>query len=69
MVLDGLQNYGYDKLARELGDKMMLAVTTQLAKNHHFWESYSPDYPVQECPANYIWDSIMAKMLIDLYQK
>jgi hypothetical protein len=69
MVFNGLQNYGYDKLAQQLADKMMLAVTTQLKQNHRFWESYSPDYPVQESPSNYIWDSIMAKILIDIYQK
>ncbi len=69
MVLKGLQNYGYEKIALELKNKMMLAVVTQLKKNHHFWESYSPDYPVQECPSNYIWDSIMARVLIDTYKK
>ncbi len=65
MVFKGLQNYGFRKLALAVKDKMMLAVVTQLKKNHRFWESYSPDYPVQECPSNYIWDSIMAKLLID----
>lgn len=69
MVFKGLQNYGYHKLAKQLADKMMLAVVTQLKLNHRFWESYSPDYPVQESPSNYIWDSIMAKILIDVYQK
>ncbi len=69
MVFDGLRNYGYTALAKQLADKMMLAVTTQLSANHRFWESYSPDYPVQECPSNYIWDSIMAKVLIDVYRK
>ena len=69
MVLKGFQNYGYDKLSGEIADKMMLAVTTQLEKNHRFWESYSPDNTVLECPSNYIWDSIMAKVLIDLYHK
>ncbi|MBN2365880.1 MAG: hypothetical protein EH225_07665 [Calditrichaeota bacterium] len=69
MVFDGLRNYGYKTLANQIGEKMMLAVITQLKKNHRFWESYSPDYPVQECPSNYIWDSIMAKLLIDVYKK
>jgi hypothetical protein len=69
MVYQGLRNYGYDKPARQLADKMMLAVTTQLEKNHRFWESYSPDFPVQESPSNYIWDSIMARLLIDMYAK
>jgi hypothetical protein len=69
MVYQGLKNYGYDAIARQVGEKMMLAVTTQLEVNHHFWESYSADYPVQESPSNYIWDSITAKLLIDLYKK
>ncbi len=64
MVFEGLVNYGYDELALELGDKMLLAVTTQLSKNHNYWESYSPDNEVLNCPPNYIWDAIMAKLLI-----
>jgi len=67
MVFEGLRNYGYKKVANELADKMLLAVETQLRKNHRFWESYSPDFPVQESPSNYIWDSIMAKVLIEKY--
>ncbi len=69
MLLNGLQNYGFEEEAGQLADKMMLAVNTQLQKNHRFWESFSPDYPVLECPSNYIWDSIMARVLIDVYQK
>jgi glycogen debranching enzyme len=69
MVYDGLMNYGYKMEAKELANKMMLAVATQLKKNHRFWESFSPDYPVQECPSNYIWDSIMAKLLVELYER
>lgn len=67
MVLEGLKNYGYTKIANELTDKMMLAVTTQLKKNHNFWESYSPDNEVLNSPSNYIWDSIMARVLIERY--
>ena len=50
-----------------VGQKMMDAVSMQLSINHRFWESYSPDYPVQESPSNYIWDAIMAKVLLDMY--
>lgn len=67
MVLDGLKKYGYNKIAGSLTDKMLLAVTTQLKKNHNFWESYSPDNEVLNSPSNYIWDSIMAKVLIEKY--
>ncbi len=69
MVYQGLKNYGYDAVARQVGEKMLSAVTTQLEINHRFWESYSPDIAVQESPSNYIWDSIMAKLLIDMYKK
>ncbi len=68
MVFDGLVKYGYNDLAIELSDKMMLAVTEQLSKNHNFWESYSPDNEVLNCPSNYIWDAIMAKLLIVTYE-
>jgi hypothetical protein len=69
IVMRGLRNYGYHDIARAVAERMMMAVTTQLSTNHRFWESYSPDYPVQESPSNYIWDSIMAKVLIDYYAK
>jgi hypothetical protein len=65
MVYDGLKNYGYNDLAKQLAAKMMLCVTTQLSKNHNFWESFSPDNEVLNCPSNYIWDSIMAKLIIE----
>ncbi len=68
MVLDGLKKYGYKNLANEIADKMMLAVSTQLKKNHNFWESYSPDNEVLNSPPNYIWDSIMARVLIEKYK-
>ena len=65
MVYDGLKRYGYTDKASQLADKMILCVTTQLAKNHNYWESYSPDNDVLNCPSNYIWDSIIAKLLIE----
>ena len=67
MVMDGLEHYGYKSVADRVADKMLLAVETQLSKNHRFWESYSADFPVQQSPPNYIWDSILAKVLIDKY--
>jgi len=65
MVYEGLKQYGYTNEAKALAMKMMACVTTQLSKNHNFWESYSPDNEVLNCPPNYIWDSIMAKILIE----
>ncbi len=65
MVFDGLKNYGYDELAMELAKKMISAVELQLSRNHNFWESYSPDNEVLNCPQNYIWDAIIAKLMIE----
>jgi hypothetical protein len=67
MVFDGLKKYDHNDLAEQVANKMMLAVTSQLSKNHNFWESYSPDNTVLDCPPNYIWDAIMAKVLIEVY--
>lgn len=69
MVYDGLRTYGYDSLAHRLADKMVDAVVMQLKKNHRFWESYSPDNEALNSPSNYIWDAIMAKLLIRENQK
>ena len=67
MVMDGLEHYGYKRIADEVADKMLLAAETQLRKSHGFWESYSADFPIQQSPPNYIWDSILAKVLIEKY--
>lgn len=68
MVYQGLKDYGYTEQARQLASKMMNAAMVQLRKNHNFWESYSPDNEVLNCPTNYIWDAILAKLLIEEYQ-
>jgi hypothetical protein len=69
MVYDGLRRYGYHEHAHKLAGKMVGAVTVQLSKNHNYWESYSPDNEVLNCPPNYIWDAIIAKLLMDENQK
>jgi hypothetical protein len=68
MVIHGLQNYQYYELAEEAIDIMTLVVSTQLSKNHNHWESFSPDNTVLNSPSNYIWNSILAKALIDKYK-
>ncbi|BDD05827.1 hypothetical protein AUTU_33100 [Aureibacter tunicatorum] len=68
MVYEGLRDYNYHDQADELAEIMMKAVTTQLSKNHNFWESFSPDHDVLDSPTNYIWDAIMAKVLQDYYE-
>jgi len=69
LVYDGLKHYGYNELAHQLAGKMVSAVNVQLSKNHNYWESYSPDNEVLNCPPNYIWDAIIAKLLMDENQK
>jgi Trehalase len=68
LVFSGLRRYGYDEEARELGERMVEAAATQLSRNHRFWESYSPDEVKLASPQSYIWDSILARVLIDLNQ-
>jgi mannosylglycerate hydrolase MGH1-like protein len=66
LVFDGLRRYGYKREARELGERMIEAAATQLRRNHRFWESYSPDGETLASPQNYIWDSILARVIVDL---
>jgi hypothetical protein len=66
LVFDGLAHYGYDDVRRELGRRMLKAASTQLSRNHRFWESYSPDEVKLASPQSYIWNSILARVLIDL---
>jgi hypothetical protein len=68
LVFSGLRLYGYEDLARELGERMVNAAATQLSRNHRFWESYSPDEVKLASPQSYIWNSILARVLIDIYQ-
>jgi hypothetical protein len=66
LVFDGLRRYGYRREARELGERMIEAAATQLRRNHRFWESYGPDDETLGSPMNYIWDSILARVIVDL---
>ena len=68
LVFCGLRRYGYEDIARELGERMVGAAATQLSRNHRFWESYSPDEVKLASPQSYIWNSILARVLIDLDQ-
>ena len=67
LVFRGLLDYGYRADAEEIVKRNMDAVTFQLKNNHRFWESFSPDYTQLNSPKNYLWDTIIARMMIDLY--
>ncbi len=69
MVYEGLKDYGYNDLAHKLAAKIVKAAVVQLKKNHNYWESFSSDNEVLNSPPNYIWDSILARLLIEEYQK
>lgn len=68
MVMRGLLDYGYRADAEELVKRNLDAVTFQLRSNHRFWESFSPDTTQLNSPKNYLWDAIIARMMIDLYR-
>lgn len=67
LVFRGLLDYGYREEAEELAHRVMDGVLFQLRNNHRFWESYSPDYTQLSSPKNYLWDTILARMMVDLY--
>ena len=68
MVMRGLEDYGYRADAERIAQHAMDGVLFQLKANHRFWESFSPDYTQLNSPKNYLWDAIIARMMIDLYQ-
>ena len=48
---------------------MIEAAAAQLRRNHRFWESYSPDDEKLGSPMNYIWGSILARVILDLQEE
>ena len=68
MVMRGLEDYGYRADAERIAQHAMDGVLFQLKSNHRFWESFSPDYTQLNSPKNYLWDAIIARMMIDLCQ-
>jgi hypothetical protein len=67
IVERGLLQYGYRREAVQIVQHAMDGVLFQLRNNHRFWESFSPDYTQLNSPKNYLWDAIIARMMIDLY--
>jgi glycogen debranching enzyme len=66
LVFRGLLDYGYRLEAEDVYRRVLAAVAWQLRANHRFWESYSPDYALLQSPMSYLWDSIIARFMIDL---
>ena len=67
MVVRGLLDYGYRPQAEQIVQHAMDGVLFHLRNDHRLWESYSPDYTQIASPKNYVWDGIIARMMIELY--
>ncbi|MCK4446006.1 MAG: hypothetical protein KAW56_02885, partial [Candidatus Marinimicrobia bacterium] len=67
-IVDGLIQYGYDDLARELVDRVAANMIAQLKKDHNLWEFYSPDDQWAGYHKTYIWAGIINRMMIDVMQ-
>ncbi len=65
-IFKGLIDYGYIDIAEEILIKMENAMIFQLERNHRFWESYSPDFTQLSCPKNYIWDTLISRMIYEI---
>lgn len=65
-IFKGLIDYGYIDIAEEILMKMENAMIFQLKRNHRFWESYSPDFTQLSCPKNYIWDTLISRMIYEI---
>ena len=65
-VFRGLLDYGYREIAEEVLMKMEEAMIFQLKRNHRLWESYSPDFTQLNSPKNYIWDTLISRMIYEI---
>ena len=68
LIMDGLLQYGYKDLARELVQRVAANIIAQLKKDHQFWEFYSPDEQWAGYHKQYIWAGIINRMLLDVTQ-
>ena len=65
-IFKGLIDYGYKNIAKEILMKMENAMIFQLERNHRLWESYSPDFTQLNSPKNYIWDTLISRMIYEI---
>ena len=68
LIMDGLLQYGYKDLAKELVQRVAANMIAQLKKDHQFWEFYSPDEQWAGYHKQYIWAGIINRMLLDVTQ-
>jgi len=67
-IVDGLIQYGYDDLARELVERVAANMIAQLKKDHNLWEFYSPDDQWAGYHKTYIWAGIINRMMMDVME-
>lgn len=65
LITQGLLEYGYKDVARELVDRVAEGMTAQLKQNHNLWEFYSPDEKWGGYHKTYIWAGIINRMMMD----
>lgn len=66
LIQRGLQNYGYEKQANELVERVSAGMIHQLKQNHNLWEFYSPDTTWAGYHRTYIWAGMINRMLWDV---
>ncbi|MDP4282187.1 MAG: trehalase family glycosidase, partial [Bacteroidota bacterium] len=64
LLYQGLMDYGYNKEARELANRVTNNMIGMLKKDHVFWEFYSPDELRAGWNQVYIWAGLAARFLI-----
>ncbi|MBK7175565.1 MAG: hypothetical protein IPH84_20640 [Bacteroidales bacterium] len=65
LVYRGLKDYGYERLAGQLADKVFDQMIWHLKNDHTFWEFYSPDDRQAGWNKTYIWAGLVARMMIE----
>lgn len=64
LLYRGLQDYGYQKIADELADRVSQNMILHLKKDHVFWEFYSADDAQAGWNKTYIWAGLAVRFLL-----
>ena len=65
LLYRGLRDYGYEKVADQLAERVLDNMIYHLKADHVFWEFYSADDHQAGWNKTYIWAGIAARFLID----
>ncbi len=65
LLYRGLRDYGYDKVAGELSEKVLDNMIYHLKNDHVFWEFYSADDFQAGWNRTYIWAGIAVRFMMD----